>query len=79
MGIHWEWWGNLCLFKCVSIVKEFFLKNDIKGACEFLVKESSTRWLKVTISYVGRRSDRWYYNNNVVLWLKLYKKKYFIK
>ena len=30
----------------MNIVKEYYLKNDIQGAAEFLVKESSKRWIK---------------------------------
>lgn len=32
--------------ECVKIVKDYYLKNDIQGAAEFLVKESSKRWIK---------------------------------
>jgi len=32
----------------VNIVKEYYLKNDVQGAAEFLVKESSKRWIKVS-------------------------------
>lgn len=32
----------------VSIVKDYYVKNDIQGAAEFLVKESSKRWIKVS-------------------------------
>jgi len=32
--------------ECVLIMKEFYLKNDIVGCCEYLHKESSTRWMR---------------------------------
>lgn len=32
--------------ECVDIIKEYYLKNDIVGCCEYLHKESSTRWTK---------------------------------
>lgn len=30
----------------VKIVKDYYISNDIQGAAEFLVKESSKRWMK---------------------------------
>jgi len=30
----------------VEIIKEYYLKNDIVGCCEYIHKESSTRWTK---------------------------------
>ena len=29
----------------VDIVKDFYLKNDLEGALEYLYKESSKRWI----------------------------------
>jgi hypothetical protein len=31
----------------VNIVKEYYLKNNISGAAEYLVKEATRRWMKV--------------------------------
>jgi hypothetical protein len=28
------------------MIKEFYIKNDIAGCCEYLYKESSQRWMK---------------------------------
>jgi len=39
-------WEFLESDECVNIVKKFYLKNDITGASEYLIKESSKRWLK---------------------------------
>jgi hypothetical protein len=30
----------------VELIKPFYLNNDIQGAAEFLVKESTKRWMK---------------------------------
>ena len=38
----WEYISNQ---ECVNFVKEFYLKNDIKGAINFLYKEASKRWI----------------------------------
>jgi len=32
--------------ECVNIIKPYYLNNDIEGAAEYLVKESTRRWLK---------------------------------
>jgi len=32
--------------ECVNIIKDYYLKNDIAGASEYLVKESTKRWIK---------------------------------
>jgi len=32
--------------ECVNMVKPFYLNNDIQGAAEFMVKESTKRWQK---------------------------------
>jgi len=32
--------------ECVNIIKDYYLKDDIQGATEFLVKESSKRWVQ---------------------------------
>jgi len=47
----------------VSIVKDFYKKKDIKGACEFMVKEAEERWIKVyniyynIINLIGGRNN----------------------
>ena len=28
------------------MIKDFYINNDISGAAEFLMKESTTRWMK---------------------------------
>ena len=38
----WEYISNQ---ECINIVKDFFLKNDIKGAGNYLYKEASKRWI----------------------------------
>ena len=30
----------------VEIVKNYYLKNDVKGCAEFLIDESSKRWMR---------------------------------
>jgi serine/threonine protein phosphatase PrpC len=30
----------------VELVKNYYLKNDIKGCAEFLIEESSKRWMR---------------------------------
>lgn len=37
---------RIFLFQVVRIVKDYYLNNDIQGAAEFLVKESSKRWIR---------------------------------
>jgi hypothetical protein len=42
----------------VNIVKDYYLQNDPQGACEFLIKESSKRWMAVKYFlnlHIGRR------------------------
>jgi hypothetical protein len=29
----------------VNIIKDFYLSGDAQGACEFLINESSKRWM----------------------------------
>ena len=31
--------------ECVNIVKDYYLKNDLDGALNYLYKESSKRWM----------------------------------
>lgn len=38
-------WEYIPSQECVNIVKEFYLKNDIKGAGNYLYKEASKRWI----------------------------------
>ena len=33
-------------YKCVNLVKDFYVKDDIVGAAELLVQESTKRWRK---------------------------------
>lgn len=42
----------------VNIVKDYYLKNDIQGAAEYLVKESSKRWMKVSTLYLFNRKNQ---------------------
>ena len=39
-------WEFISSQECVSIIKDFYEKNDLKGCCEYLYQESSKRWLK---------------------------------
>jgi len=38
-------WEFIDSDECVNMVKDFYINNDIKGASEFLLKESTSRWL----------------------------------
>ena len=38
-------WEFISSEECVEMVKEFYLKNDIEGALNYLYKESSKRWI----------------------------------
>ena len=38
-------YGNISNQECINIVKDFFLKNNIKGAGNYLYKEASKRWI----------------------------------
>ena len=38
-------WEYISSEECVNIVKDFFLKNDIQGAGNLLLKEASKRWI----------------------------------
>ena len=38
-------WEYIPSQECVEIVKEFYLKNDIQGAINYLFKESAKRWI----------------------------------
>jgi serine/threonine protein phosphatase PrpC len=38
-------WDYISNQECINIVKDFFLKNDIKGAGNYLYKEASKRWI----------------------------------
>ena len=37
--------GIISSDECVGMVKDFYLKNDIDGALNYLYKESSKRWI----------------------------------
>ena len=39
-------WEFISSQECVTIIKDFYEKNDLKGCCEYLYQESSKRWLK---------------------------------
>ena len=38
-------WEFISSEECVGMVKEFYLKDDIEGALNYLYKESSKRWI----------------------------------
>ena len=38
-------WEFISSDECVKIVKDYYLKNDLEGALNFLYKESSKRWI----------------------------------
>ena len=38
-------WEYISSEECVDIIKDYYLKNDIEGAINFLYKESSKRWI----------------------------------
>ena len=38
-------WEFISSDECIGMVKEFYLKNDIDGALNYLYKESSKRWI----------------------------------
>lgn len=38
-------WEFISSEEVVNIVKEFYVKNDIKGCCEYLYSESKRRWM----------------------------------
>jgi len=38
----------------VNIIKDYYLKSDHKGACEYLLKESSKRWMKVNENFFNK-------------------------
>ena len=39
----WEYISNE---ECVNFIKDYYVKNDMKGCCKFLYKKSKIRWLK---------------------------------
>ena len=39
-------WEFISSQECVNIIKEYYIKNDIKGCAECLYLESKKRWLK---------------------------------
>ena len=38
-------WEYISSEECVDLVKDYYIKNDIEGAINFLYKESSKRWI----------------------------------
>ena len=38
-------WEYISSEECVNIVKDYYIKNDIEGAINYLYKESSKRWI----------------------------------
>ena len=39
-------WEFITSLECVNIVKDFYLKKDLKGCLKYLLNESSKRWIK---------------------------------
>ena len=39
-------WEFISSNECVNIIKEYYLKNDMSGCCEYLYQESKKRWMK---------------------------------
>ena len=39
-------WEFISSQECVNIIKDFYLKKDLKGCLKFLLNESSKRWIK---------------------------------
>ena len=40
-------WEFIQSNECVDIIKDYYLANDITGCCNYLLKESSKRWIEV--------------------------------
>lgn len=39
-------WEFITSSQCINIIKDFYLKKDIQGCCEYLYNESRQRWIK---------------------------------
>jgi len=39
-------WEFISSEECVDIIKDYYLSNDITGCCNYLLKESSKRWME---------------------------------
>ena len=39
-------WEFITSLECVNIVKDFYLKKDLKGCLKYLLNEPSKRWIK---------------------------------
>ena len=39
-------WEFIPSAECINMISKFYLENDAKGCCEYLYKESKTRWMK---------------------------------
>ena len=39
-------WEFITSNECVNIIKDYYLKNDMSGCCEYLYQESKKRWMK---------------------------------
>ena len=39
-------WEFISSLECVNIIKDFYLKKDLKGCLKYLLNESSKRWIK---------------------------------
>ena len=39
-------WEFISSQECVNIIKDFYLKKDLKGCLKYLLNESSKRWIK---------------------------------
>lgn len=39
-------WEFITSEECIDIIKDYYLSNDINGCCNYLLKESSKRWME---------------------------------
>ena len=46
LGIYRKWRGKDKIKKCVNMIKDYYMNNDISGAAEYLMKESTSRWMR---------------------------------
>lgn len=42
-------WEFISSTECVEIIKDYYLANDINGCCNYILKESSRRWIEVNL------------------------------
>lgn len=45
-------WEFISSNECVDIIKDYYLANDINGCCNYILKESSRRWVEVSKFYI---------------------------